>query len=573
MTIENNATSVDLFHPGASPIALALARIAGIRDIVDQSTGWTPNNKSTSPGILAETLVAALLCGCRPLYKVEGFWEDKAVEIFYKGEGVTAQQLNDDAYARMLDQLSLVDCQNMFESVCLRMLQHHGLNVVLTHSDTTSVSVEGIYDVDQNGKTGTTDAFKIAHGHSKDHRPDLKQIKLGLSVQQEGLPLSGELLSGNKSDQVWNPQTVQELSDLLLNKGYEDVIFLADCALVSTDSLRKLSEKNVQFISRLPERFTIAEELKREAWKKASWEDLGQLSEKKTEKSCHYKAWQTKRKLGKEEYDFVVVHSSNLEERKEKTLLKAKERTQKGLRHKSEELKKKPYACEADATREGQRLQSQAERKGFSSEIRSRKVETEHYSHPGRPHKGEVPERRTVWHIEVEIGEMKAEVFEEKKKEASTFILVSRLKKAKSSEEILKNYKNQNKVEEGFKFIKQPQYLGPIYTKKVNRVEALGYIFLMVLLLAKYLEYRVRLGMTESNGELKVGGQKVLRPTAKTILEILEMMLIMRWNGQWKLPDKIPVDVLNVIHWAGFDEQLYVCGYNVENFHAPRPSG
>jgi transposase len=573
MIIEDKAVSVDLFHPGASPIALALARIAGIRDIVDQSTGWIPNNKSTSPGILAETLVASLLCGCRPLYKVERFWEDKAVEIFYKDEGITAQQLNDDAYARMLDQLSLVDCQNMFESVCLRMLQHHGLDIVLTHSDTTSVSVEGIYDVDQNGKTGTTDAFKIVHGHSKDHRPDLKQIKLGLSVQQEGLPLSGEMLSGNKSDQVWNPQTVQELSDLLLNKGYENVIFLADCALVSTESLRKLSEKGVQFISRLPETFGIAEELKTEAWKKESWEDLGQLPEKKTDKSCHYKAWQTKRKIGKEEYGFVVVHSSTLEERKEKTLLKAKERTQKGLSCKSEELKKKPYACEADAMREGQRLQRQAEKKGFSSEIRSRKVETEHYSHPGRPHKGEVPERRIVWHIEVEIGEMKAEVLEEKKKRASTFILVSRLKEAKSSKEILENYKNQNRVEEGFKFIKQPQYLGPIYTKKVNRVEALGYIFLMVLLLAKYLEYRVRLGMAESGGEMKVGGQKVLRPTAKTILEFLEMMLIMRVNGQWVLQDKIPSDVLNVIHWAGFDEHLYVCGYNAENFYTPRPSG
>ena len=104
-------------------------------------------------------------------------------------------------------------------------------------------------------------------------------------------------------------------------------------------------------------------------------------------------------------------------------------------------------------------------------------------------------------------------------------------------------------------------------------MEALGYIFLMVLLLAKYLEYRVRLGMKESGGEMKVGGQKVLRPTTKTILEFLEMMLIMRINGQWMLPDKIPGDVLDVIHWAGFDEHLYVCGYNVEDSYSPCLSG
>jgi transposase len=74
-------------------------------------------------------------------------------------------------------------------------------------------------------------------------------------VQQEGLPLSGELLSGNKSDQVWNPQAVQELSELLTGKGYEKTIFLADCALVSTENLLKLDEQNIQFISRFPETF------------------------------------------------------------------------------------------------------------------------------------------------------------------------------------------------------------------------------------------------------------------------------------------------------------------------------
>jgi hypothetical protein len=98
--------------------------------------GWEPNNKSTSPGILAESLVAALLCGCRPLYKVEHFWqENKTADLFYKNDGICGSQLNDDAYARMLDLLASLDCQRLFESICLRMLQYHGLDIVLMHSD------------------------------------------------------------------------------------------------------------------------------------------------------------------------------------------------------------------------------------------------------------------------------------------------------------------------------------------------------------------------------------------------------------------------------------------------------
>jgi len=78
--------------------------------------------------------------------------------------------------------------------------------------------------------------------------------------------------------------------------------------------------------------------------------------------------------------------------------------------------------------------------------------------------------------------------------------------------------KNQDKVEQGFKFLKQPVNLGAVYTKKTERIEALGYIFLIVLLLAKYLEYRVRASMEQSGEILKVGGQKIERPTAKTII-------------------------------------------------------
>jgi len=576
MTQENNAVAINILHPGAVPIALSLARVAGIREIVEHTTGWEPNNKSTSPGILAESLVAALLCGCRPLYKVERFWqENKVADMFYKNDGICGNQLNDDAYARMLDLLASLDCRRLFENICLRMLQYHGLDIVLTHSDTTSVSVEGVYAVDESGTTSqeTVEAgFSINHGHSKDHRPDLKQFKIGLSVQQKGLPISGELLSGNKSDQNWNPQTVEELSKMLLDKGYENVVFLADCALISTKSLKNLAERNVQFISRFPETFNIAGELKAQAWTENKWEDIGVLAENK-KNAAHYKTWRAECEVEGERFGFLVVHSSNLEERKEKTLRKEVERMSKKLQSHSEELAKKDYACEADAMSEGRRIQEEAAKNGFDSELEIKQLEKVSYEQRGRPSKVAEAKKQVTWRAEIKIGEIKSEVYEEKKKQASTFILIHRLKEDKTSEEILRSYKNQDKVEQGFKFMKQPQYLGPIYTKKASRVEALGYIFLLVLLLAKYLEYRVRLGMEQSGGELKIGGQKVLRPTAKTILEILSVMLIYSLNGELKLPDNMQKDALKVIHWAGFDEQVYIRGYTGDNFHAGISTG
>ncbi len=567
-TPSTEAVSINVLHTGAAPIALSLARLAGIREIVDQFTGWSPNNRSTSPGILAETLTAAILCGCRPLYKVEHFWEDKAIEVFYQGENITAQQLHDDAYARMLDKLASIDCRRMFETICLTMLQYHNLDIVLTHSDTTSISVDGLYELEQ---ARSPEDFNITYGHSKDHRPDLKQFKIGLSTQQEGLPLSGELLSGNKSDQVWNPQAVTELSSLMKERGYDNVVFLADCALISTESLSKLSRQGVQFISRLPETFSLAAELKEEAWNSDSWDNIGKLAAAATDKASVYRTWQTVRELDGEQLGFVVVHSSNLEERKKKTLCKEIERKKKELCQKSAELRKQSFACEEDAIRSGEKLNNYVNKAGFNSEVLITKEEEIAYSGKGRPKRGTEPEVRISWHVEVQVGEMRESVVEHKRRLASTFVLIYKLLENKSGEEILRSYKNQDKVEQGFKFLKQPLNLGPVYTKKPERVEALGYIFLIVLLLAKYLEYRVRVSMTECGEVLKIGGQKVKRPTAKTILEYLAKMSVIFVSGQLMLPSNIPEDVANVIRWSGFDEQVYICGYSIDHFHKILP--
>jgi transposase len=582
MTPEANPPSVLLLHPGAVPIALCLARVAGIRELVEEFTSWNPTDNSISPGILVETLAAALLCGCRPLYKVEVFWqENRIVEQFYKDDGITAEQLNDDAYGRLLDRLSRIELKSLLEICCIQMLQYHGLDIVLTHSDTTSISVEGAYlttddetsnqspPVDEQSppieKTPVEDSFTVNYGYSKDHRSDQKQFKIGVSVQQDGLLISGELISGSGSDQVWNPQAIEDISAMLSKRGYNNVVHLADAALISTKSLRIFVQRNIQFISRLPGTFNLVEEVKRDAWEIDDWEDLGILAE--TEKNAaYYKTWRTEREIEGDSFGLIVVHSSKLEERKEKKLQKKVETEKSGLQQQSKKLLKKKYACEADARRDGQLLQEVAEKQGFSTEVEVKMVEKLKYSRRGRPKAGEKPKKEISWHVEVKIGSMKPEVYEERKNLASTFVLIHRLKEEKTSEEILKSYKNQDKVEQGFKFLKQPQYLGPVYTKITSRVKALGYVFLFVLLLAKYLEYRVRIGMQMNEGEIKIGGQKVKNPSARTIIEILNKMLIYVMNGEMKLPDGINKNVLNVIHWAGFSEDVYIRGYTGDRF-------
>ncbi len=125
--------------------------------------------------------------------------------------------------------------------------------------------------------------------------------------------------------------------------------------------------------------------------------------------------------------------------------------------------------------------------------------------------------------------------------------------------EILKEYKNQSSIETAFRFLKSPVYLGPIYLKKKERVEALGYIFILVLLIASYLEYRVRKYLKDNDKYLlEPNGAKNTRPSVKTILEILEYVPILLIDGQKFFPSNISLKTLEMIEWTGFQPSIYL---------------
>ena len=141
------------------------------------------------------------------------------------------------------------------------------------------------------------------------------------------------------------------------------------------------------------------------------------------------------------------------------------------------------------------------------------------------------------------------------------FVLITSIldTEEKSNVELLKEYKGQNSVEMSFKFLKSPVYLGQIFLKKKKRIEALGYIFILVLLIASYFEYRVRKYMKENNEYLKQpNGSKSQRPTVKTLLELLDYIVVLVIDGERYLQDNLDEKAKQVIRWAGFTPEIYL---------------
>lgn len=81
-------------------------------------------------------------------------------------------------------------------------------------------------------------------GHSKDHRPDLPQVVIGMAVTREGIPVRVWTFPGNTSDQVLIRTVKDDMSDWQLNR----VIWALDRGFTSAENRRYLQRAGGHYI-------------------------------------------------------------------------------------------------------------------------------------------------------------------------------------------------------------------------------------------------------------------------------------------------------------------------------------
>ena len=75
------------------------------------------------------------------------------------------------------------------------------------------------------------------------------------------------------------------------------------------------------------------------------------------------------------------------------------------------------------------------------------------------------------------------------KEQAGCFVLISNISEDQYSDaEILKIYKEQYSIEKNFGFLKDPLIVNDLFLKKPERIEALGFILVLSLLIWRLLE-------------------------------------------------------------------------------------
>lgn len=83
------------------------------------------------------------------------------------------------------------------------------------------------------------------YGHSKDHRPDLPQIVIGMAVTRDGIPVRVWVFPGNTNDAT----TVQRVKDDLRGWRLNRVVWVFDRGFTSAENLREFQKGGGHYIA------------------------------------------------------------------------------------------------------------------------------------------------------------------------------------------------------------------------------------------------------------------------------------------------------------------------------------
>jgi transposase len=541
------------------PIIRAYADRIGLVPIINH---LVPSKMEIDPGTIFLGMVLDTLSGRSPLYRLDTFFESQDTELLL-GKKVAASSFSDHNIARAMDKAYDVGTLKIYSSIATNAISVFGVEAKHVNFDTTSVSVQGDYDLYDTENHGHP--FKITYGHSKDHRPDLKQFMISLLCVDRTVPIFGRTEDGNSSDKSINNTILSNISKYMANHGVEPgaFIYIADSAMVTAKNLSTIGDRTL-FISRLPATFKECSSAITTAIENDQWEDLGVLSSTsptKNRPATHYKAYETSILIDGRHYRAIVIHSSAHDKRRQKRIERQLETERKALVKQCQAAAKIDYYCEADA-RAAARALNDLNVKYYRAEI---EIEESPRYKRGRPKNGGAEIREIRYRLCWNVSE-KTQAISKLKKEAGCFVLIANVpsdgENGYNSQAILRAYKDQYGIEQNFGFLKDPVIVNSVFLKKPERIEVLGLVLLISLLIWRLIERSMRQFVEKGDRDLPGWERRrTTRPTTFMLMTKFQGVMIVKIGSERRLNKPLKPQQL---------EYLSALGVKPEAFTLPR---
>jgi transposase len=537
------AIAVQQIRPIAHlPLILGVLRRLEVATVIDRLIPPHPAHVlSTGRGV--EALVLAILDGDHALYKVGPRLEERGMVDLLQ-PGLTRTSLHDYRLGHILDALFAANLNKVFNAIALKALEVYAIPTPWLHQDTTTIALYGAYADEPK----TPRAPRPAYGHSKDGRDDLKQVLLSLGVSGDGgLPLRIGVRDGNRSDSTETPEAIEECLALGL-EGVRGIV--ADSKAYSRRTLGLCLEQEIGFVTLVPRTCAVRQEL--EVWGRQQ-PTLPLLVEKpgrtKDEAPRRWHGQSVMRQVEVEYSDgrvavetlrFMVVHSSQLAQQQTQTYANAQAQEAGAVAEHVQRVHARWFACEADAAaaiaeyehrgpgRRGRRPQSwryHAVRYRVVADTRRTRR-----ARRGRPAKTDPPPIEAGYRLAVEV-----EALANLEEENGWTVLATTVSPAVSTDaELLQAYQEQHtSVEPGFRWIKNPAAIAPVWLEKPERIAALAMLTVIGLLVYSIIQRQVRLYLQTHAQQVPGNKGATATPTAAVVLALFAQVAVVQfWIGQ-----------------------------------------
>ena len=162
----------------------------------------------------------------------------------------------------------------------------------------------------------------------------------------------------------------------------------------------------------------------------------------------------------------------------------------------------------------------------------------------------------------VKANIVETDAVEELKKETGCFVLLSNVpisgKKGYSSYDILRTYKDQYGIEQNFGFIKNTPIVNCIFLKKAERIEVLGLVLLLSLLIWRLIEYNMRRYAKDNKKDLPGWvKRRTYKPTTFMLMTSFQYLMILKIGGHRRLNKPLTQNQREYLRALGLNAQIF----------------
>ena len=492
---------IEVENIGHLGLVAALAKKYEFFSIINSLLPKKSNNKNlTHADSINAMIYMGLGFGSEPLYLVREFFKGCDLEQLFR-PGIEIDDFNDDVLGRALDEIYNYGAARFYFDVAARVISKNKLFSKFVHLDSSSISFTG-----KKYKGGN---IEITYGHSKNNRPDLKQLVQLLFATDDGLPFWSESFSGNASDKVIFQKTIKNVQKYIKRNLLGELgVVVADSSLYTKDFL--LDKKITgHWITRVPESIKKEKQVLQRNYPDILWSKI----------DSSYKFVELTANYANKSQRWIIIENRRSRHKEIATLHKNLKKDEERIENKIYKLQKKIFYSKEDIKHEKEKLAAQYPLFKFKTVISG------FYERK----RGKKRAIRTGYTSKFFYTRDLKKIYCLEARKGKYILATNELNDEKlSSREIINQYKGRNKsIESNFKFLKSNTHcLSKITLRNTRRIEAMMAVMSLSLLLNNLGQGLIRKNLKETNNKVPNQlGKMVDNPSLTWVFKLLRKIV------------------------------------------------